>query len=463
MRRGFWGKILNDKRGTVLLSVLVFGAVATMMIVGGVASYAVFENRASNRVNNRDLAFHIAEAGINYYRWHLAHNPTDYQDGTGAEGPYVHDYEDKNGEVVGSFSLNITAPLSGSSVVTIESTGRTLADPTIERTIRVRVGFPALTDYVFLQNGNMNFSFTTEVHGTIHSNGGIRFDGVTDSWVKSAKETYKYENSTHAGVWGGGGPKSFWQYPVPAIDFGSISSDISAIQKLANNGGKYLTSSGVEGWHIVFSGTNYSLYKVLTVDCYPGEGKWKHKWSGWYWDGTTYCYDIGTEQFVSGGSIPANGAFFSEDNVWVEGTVNGRVVVGVGKIPVQEPYKKIFISGNLLYAAKSSDDVVGLIAQGDILTPYEVPENMEIDAALLSQFGMIGRPFYDTNEKDSLLVFGSQISYLSGGWKYNNGWGNVISGFVNTNHTYDGNLKYFPPPGFPVGSVYELISWEEVK
>jgi len=61
------------------------------------------------------------------------------------------------------------------------------------------------------------------------------------------------------------------------------------------------------------------------------------------------------------------------------------------------------------------------------------------------------------------LVFGSQISYLSGGWKYNNGWGNVISGFVNTNHTYDGNLKYFPPPGFPVGSVYELISWEEVK
>ncbi len=459
----FLEKINRMRKGVVLLSVLVFGAVATMVVVGGVAGYAIFENKASNRVNNRDLAFHIAEAGINYYRWHLAHNPTDYKDGSSGDGPYVHEYRDKDGNVIGSYSLVIIPPLAGSTVVTIESTGAVIADPAVTRTIRVRVGFPALTDYVFLQNGNMNFSFTTEVHGTIHSNGGIRFDGTTDSWVKSAKETYKYENQTHDGVWGGGGPKSFWQYPVPAIDFGSISSDISGIQSLANNGGKYLTLSGNEGWHIVFSGSTFSVYRVLTVDCYPGEGKWKHKWSNWYWDGTTYCYDIGTETLVGTENIPENGAIFSEDNVWVEGTMNGRVVVGVGKIPVQEPYKKIFVSGNLLYAAKSADDVIGLIAQGDILTPYEVPDDMEIDAAMLSQFGMIGRPFYDSNEKNSLLVFGSQISYVSGGWKYNNGWGNVISGFVNTNHTYDGNLKYYPPPGFPVGSVYELISWEEVK
>ena len=88
---------------------------------------------------------------------------------------------------------------------------------------------------------------------------------------------------------------------------------------------------------------------------------------------------------------------------------------------------------------------------------------MEIDAALLAQYGSIYRPFYYGNTKDSLIIFGSQISYTNGGYKYVSGYGNVISGFVNTNHTYDANLKYYPPPGFPVGNTYELISWEEVE
>jgi len=39
----------------------------------------------------------------------------------------------------------------------------------------------------------------------------------------------------------------------------------------------------------------------------------------------------------------------------------------------------------------------------------------------------------------------------------------VYSGFVNTNYIYDGNLRYLPPPGFPVEPTYEIISWEEVE
>ena len=235
-----------------------------MMIISGVASYAIFENKASNRKHNRDLAFQIAEAGINYYRWHLAHSPTDYWDGTGGEpGPYQHDYEDKNGTVIGYYSLEIDEPLAGSSVVIVRSTGWTTAEPQTKRELQVRLGFAALTDYTFLSNANMNFSFTTEVHGTTHSNGGIRFDGTTDSWVKSAKETYKYQNQTHNGVWGGGGPKSFWQYPVPEIDFFSVTADLSDIRDLADQSGTHYTASGKEGWHIVFTGATYKLYKVI--------------------------------------------------------------------------------------------------------------------------------------------------------------------------------------------------------
>ena len=61
------------------------------------------------------------------------------------------------------------------------------------------------------------------------------------------------------------------------------------------------------------------------------------------------------------------------------------------------------------------------------------------------------------------LPSGSQISFARGGWKYVTAAGVVVSGFIVTNHLYDGNLRYFPPPGFPVGNVYDLISWEELQ
>ncbi|MFA6427213.1 MAG: hypothetical protein WCW16_02060 [Candidatus Magasanikbacteria bacterium] len=444
-------------RGSMLIFAMIFGSIAFTIIILGVSGYALFEHRASTKLYRRDMALHIAEAGVNYYRWHLAHDNDEYTDGTGQPGPYVHEYHDKDGNLVGYFSLDIDEPLAGSSVVTVRSTGWTVQEPNASRTLQVRVGFPAMTDYAFLENADMSFSFTTVVHGIVHSNGNIRFDGTTDSWVRA-----------HGDIQGGGGPKTFWDFPVPIIDFYSVTGDLDDIRTASNNGGIRRGSSGTEGWQIIFDGNQFDLYKVTSRDCYKGEGRWRRRWGGWYWDGNTYCFDVGNRQFFERLAIPSNGAMFFEDNVWVQGTVNGRVTIGVGKFPVQEPYKTLYINNNLTYAEKGGDDVVGLMAQGDIVVPYEASRTMEVNAAALSQFGSIYTPYYDPDEnlnglKDSLTFFGSQISYEGGGWKYVNGWGNVISGFHDTNHVYDGNLKYYPPPGFPVGTMYELISWEEIE
>src|SRR3990167_9513152 len=181
-------KLNLDTRGSTLMFILIFGAAATTIIVSGVASYGIYEHRVSLRHHQRDQAFHIAEAGVNYYRWHLAHAPRDYQDGTGTPGPYVHPYADKNGTTIGYYSLQIQPPLPGSMVVGVSSTGWTIWRPEVERTVAVRLGFPALTDYTFLSNANMAFGFTSRVNGTVHSNGGIRFDGESDSWVRSARD-----------------------------------------------------------------------------------------------------------------------------------------------------------------------------------------------------------------------------------------------------------------------------------
>jgi len=456
-------QLSQDTRGNLLLFVMIFGSLAFTMIVLGVSSYAMFENQASNRKQFRDLSFHIAEAGINYYRWHLAHEPEDYQDGTGTTGPYVHEFLDKDGNIIGYYSLEIDAPLPGTTIVTIRSTGWTVAMPSATRTISVRVGYPALTDFSFVENSDMSFSNTSEVHGKVHSNGGIEFNGTTDALIQSAQETYTPagESEVKPGVWGDGGPQTFWEYPVPPKDFDSITTDLASIQDLADNGGLHFYSSGDEGYHMVFQADGtFKLYTVTSRQGYTNPCKYTYYI--WCFSGNEY-YDIKYETYDDTYTIPDNGAIFVEDDVWVEGEVNGHVTVGAGRFPVLEStYQEIYPVGNITLHEKQSDDVLGLIAQGDIIFPHDVPDTMTVEAALLSQFREIYRPYYQ-NTKNSLTIFGSQISYEGGGVKYVDSNGNIVSGFINTSYIYDGNLRYLVPPGFPVEPTYELISWEEIE
>lgn len=440
-------RCVADIRGTFLIVILMFGAVISLIIVGGISSYAIVEHRAAERYEDRDLAFHIAEAGVEYYRWRLLHDADDYTDGTGSPGPYAHVYKNKSGEAVGQFLLDITPPPAGSSVVTIRSTGSILRQPGVERTVELRVGFPSVSNYVYVSNANLSFGFKDVVNGMIHSNGTIRFDGMSDSWVKSAQEN---------GISGGGGPKTFWQDEQPPIDFNSITADLADLRAKASSAGVFLSSSGAEGWHLVFAGSSFTAKKVLTRDCYRGEGRLRRG----VWEGQTYCYDIRTEQNGQSYQIPENGAVFVDDDVWVDGVVDGRVSIGVGRFPVQGNYRHIFINNNVTYAG--GDDVLGLIAQGDVIVPYEAPGVMTIHGALLAQFGKVHRPYYNANVKTSLSLVGSQASLLGGAWRYYNGLGHTVSGFDSTTYTYDKNLLFSPPPGFPVGPNLEIVGWREI-
>src|SRR3989338_3354825 len=118
-------RYVNIHSCSMLIFVMIFGSIAFTIIILGVSGYALFEHRASTKLYLRDMSLHIAEAGVNYYRWHLAHNPTDYTDGTGQPGPYIHEYKDKDGNAIGSFSLAIDPPPAGTTIVTVRSTGWT--------------------------------------------------------------------------------------------------------------------------------------------------------------------------------------------------------------------------------------------------------------------------------------------------------------------------------------------------
>lgn len=450
----------HDQRGSLLLFAMIFGTISFTIVVGGVAGYAIYENKASVYKHNRESAFQIAEAGANYYRWHLAHDKDDFWDGNSSTstGPYVHSYQDKNGNIIGYFSLQITPPVLGSSVVNVSSTGWVIGQEASKRTIKIRVGFPALTDYSFLTNTDVWIGDTEVTHGKFHANGGIRYDGVGDAPITSAKLEYSCKShhgcgggQLKPGIWGTGGPQSYWSFPVPHIDFSAVTAKLAEIKAGALSGGIYKSSSGKQGWHIMFTaGGLVNMRKVNTCIKYRGWdiGDTQYRW---------YCIDIGTTGSWTTSTMPSNGYIYVEDTVWVDGVVNGRATIGT------KAGKSIIINSSTVYLAKDGNHVLGLIAEKDILIPYNSPDYLEIDAAMLAQTGAAKRYYYPGNKKQSIYTYGSVITNGVWTWSWVSGGGSVVSGYLNTNSTYDANLTYGPPPGFPVGSEYNLISWEEVE
>src|SRR3989344_2177684 len=139
-------KKLRDQNGYLLVQVLVFGAIA-VIIISGLVAFAAANAKLGRRIVLSEQAFQMAEAGLEYYRWHLAHAPTDYTDGTGGAGPNIKNFYDRNGVLQGTFTLTITPPPLGSTLVTIQSVGAPVEDPDAKRTIVSRLAIPSFANF----------------------------------------------------------------------------------------------------------------------------------------------------------------------------------------------------------------------------------------------------------------------------------------------------------------------------
>lgn len=467
-------KPAKQNRGVALITVLVFGTVAVVAI-GGLVNWAIMINKSAVLSQNRELAFHIAESGIEYYKWHLAHDDDDYQDGTGAAGPYVHDYTDKDGNIIGHFSLNIIAPTNGSTIVIIESTGYTDAYPDAKRTIRVRMAIPSLAKFATVANDAMRFGEGTVVHGTVHSNAGIRFDGLAYNLISSSQ--LNYDDPDHSGGNEFGvhthltpiDPLPPAAMParvdvfvagretgVPQIDFNGISADLSQIKTSAQGGGAYYASSGTQGYHIVLkTNDTYDLYKIISLKSRP-----------FFCDNATWSIDTTNQAWVGNYAFPANGLIFVEDNLWIDGQINGaRLTIASAKFPDNSTTNtSITINNDLIYTFMDGTDVLALIAQKDINVGLYSEDNLRIDGALVAKAGRVGRYHYNlfcgsSYIRDTITLFGMIATNQRYGFAYTDG-----TGYEKRDINYDGNLLYAPPPRFPLSAdQYQMISWQEVK
>jgi hypothetical protein len=467
------------------LYVLVFSAVS-VIVLSGFVIWADANMRAVFRDTDKAQAFMIAEAGIEYYRWHLAHAQNDFQDGTGSEGPYVHELKDKDGVVIGSFSLDITAPPIGSTVVTINSTGTVTADSTVSKIIEAKMAIPSFAKYAVVLNSFVRFGEGTEIFGPIHSNGGVRMDGLAHNLVSSSVEEANdpdHSGSDEIGVHTHVAPLDpsppapaplrpdvFMvgrQYPVAPIDFGGISQDLATIKTGAQSDGFYRGPSNDAGYHIVLkTNDTFDLYRV-TKTLNPPNGcvsvLGQQDWDTWTIENQTL---LGTYAF------PDNGLIFIEDDVWVEGTIaTAHLTIAAARFPENSSnYAHITVNNDVRYTNYDGQDIISLIAQGNFNAGLQSEDDLRVDAALIAQNGRVGRYYYRApsgnqercgpyHTRQKITLYGMISSRDRYGFAYSDD-----TGYVSRIIIYDANLLYGPPPSFPLtADFYTPIFWNEKK
>ena len=168
--------------------------------------------------------------------------------------------------------------------------------------------------------------------------------------------------------------------------------------------------------------------------------------------------------FLANHTIPPNGIIFVEDDVWVEGTVNGKVTLVSATFPdTLSTNTSIFINNNVRYVARDGNHALGLIAQKNIQVPRHAPTNLYIDAVMLAQKGRVYRAIYDNRSiKNYIEVYGGIITNKIWTWSWVNSSNNIIDGYTNTQSIYDTKLTFSPPPYFPTSGNYTFITWEEL-
>jgi hypothetical protein len=472
-----------------MILVLVFGAVFFTII----SSFTVFIVTQSRLISQRvelETAGQIAEAGLNYYKWYLAHYPNDVTNGTGLPGPYVGVYNDPEGGAIGEYSLTIASTTYCGDVASIRvtSVGNTYKMPNVKRTMTARYTKPTVADYAFILNSNVWAGPDRIVNGPYHSNGGIRFDGTNNGSVTSGQTTWSCDSSYGCSPTGNrngvftttGNPNTaLFNYPASNIDFAGITVDLSQMKTRAqNNGGLYIAPSGGTnaGYRITFNSDNTVTVRRVTATTlhrgYTTEAGWADERN-----------IISNSTLVGTYAIPTScPLIYVEDKVWLEGTIASRVAIAAASDTATNP--SMILQGNITYTSATNSALLA-IAEQDVLIGVNVPDDMYINGIFIAKNGKYGRNLYCADAtcsnttanwlpnapinyrpfayRNSENFNGTIVSSGRVGTQWTSG-GVPISGFLDRYNTYDINLVANPPPLIPSTSDdYEFSAWQDAN
>jgi Tfp pilus assembly protein PilX len=473
----------------VLMVLLVVGMMATTLL----ASLTVNQQHVSrDRAYTQSLA--VAEAGLNQYLWMVAAGKSSEANDfaiAGNTGTDVHLKtflltDQYDGSIKGTYTIQVTPATATDSRIAVKVTGAAESSVDVPRTVSAHIGRPAFSEYVLLvdQEVYIGGPLTRVWFGKTHSNTGIRIEtsNINDT-VTCAQSTYSYSGQSKAGIWStdissGDASRALWSFPVPRVDFGTVTSDFVRLNGLATgvNNLPYVVpspSGAAHGWYIkILPNEQYQVAQVT------GEYESKSYSSGNNRGGyLTY----GT--LSAARAYPSKGVIYVNDNVWVEGTdISGRLTIACsGQLNPsgRQAATSINLVGDLTYHAKDGTVAVGLIAQNNVKIPMYAPMgksgtlstlSMEVDCALIAQQGAEFVNFDASGSSSGwgprrgLLTFFGSVSSLGTPYRRTSpiDGSSYYAGFAEGANTYDGFLLHNPPPYFPTVGSYQILDWQEL-
>ena len=269
-----------------MLLALVFGAIF-LLVLSALSGYLLAQNGVEDATRVRAEALAVAEGGLDYYKWHLAHFPTDLENGTGAPGPYDITVPNPEGGTAGTAALTITANTACGQTQSIDISSKGLASDGANSpvTIVARYAEPSVASYSYIVNASVWAGSDRTINGPYHSNGGIRMDGTANAPVTSSLSTWDCtsdfgcspEQRTASGVVGSGTNQNLWNYPTPQVDFAGIAADFSTLKTVAKSSGLYFArySSGNsnsaayhKGYHLIFNSNGTVTVNKVALENY---------------------------------------------------------------------------------------------------------------------------------------------------------------------------------------------------
>ncbi len=488
-----------SKRGAYL-PVILLSSVLFIAYAVALSSLAFSNVKITDLHNKKITSLYLAEAGINYYMWHLAHEPLDYCDGVlddadpdndskcpnpsgpGENGPFAHSYYDSDvddgvREELGAYTLYITPPPPGGTRAQIKSVGQ-VRGTTPTRTVIAQIGMPSFSEYTFLSNDTrFRLGPGGVIEGSVYANnnnqcitsGGFAtwcgfynegtITGDTYSVSAQTRNPYSPYNIIEEGIVdpdnGIAGSKN---WPVTGVPFEKLKTDLNQFRTLTRDEAKgdYYGESGQQGYHVKLEAAGYRMTTVTGIDS-------AHL--------TMTAQDPANIDLAPlipyPVESPKEGVIFFEDNIWIEGEIDNVHLTVVAADPDLDPTdtgtKRIYIPNNLTYTEPyDGTDKLGLIAQRDIFIVDSVPDSMRLDAAMVATAGEAGayldcRGTTFNPAKTSATLYGSRAD-TGGGMVC----GSTGYGFSTRRYIMDPHNVLTPPPHFPkLYDTYQILSWRE--
>ncbi len=398
-------KHFRSARGFLTIFVLIASAVF-LVLLGDLMRSLTLERTEDRLGADSEKAFHVAEAGLEYYRWHFGEFPDDLKDGTGVSGPYQHSIDDPESlSAVGTFSLAISGVTSCGVLTsaTVRSTGWMNATPTHTKTLIGQYGKPTLA--------------------------------AATSPATS--------------------------------DSATIATELVNLKTYAQASGVYLppTAVGQYGYKIVFNSNG-------TFDASPVTAVtqvWGYSTDdGWVEENTV----IAATGSAVNHAVPAGcPVVFVEDNVWLQGTVSGKVTLASANVTTPGVDPTLVLTGNITYA-HAYDDGLTAIGENSVLISLQSPDVMQLSGVYVASKGHFGRHRYDDSGthavpaslqasvmRSTLNTFGTFASNGTVDTKWISS-GAFVSGYSVRTDAHDALLSAVPPPFTPAtADDFSFTDW----